>query len=99
MIEAMAADPTTRIARARTRYDRAYTDLIAAIREDVEAGVVSVTEAARQAGWSRYYIGQIRDGAAGDSPPRHHQPGGRQPGRRRSPARDRPAEKDREARH
>jgi hypothetical protein len=77
MIEAIAADPTKRIARARAQYDRAHAALITAIREDVAAGIISVTEAARQAGWSRYYIGQIRDGAAGDSPPRHRRRAGR----------------------
>jgi hypothetical protein len=66
----MAADPTKRIARARAAYDRAYATLIKAIREDVTAKVVTVKEAAEQAKWSREYIGQIRDGTAGDTPPK-----------------------------
>ena len=82
----MAADPTRRIARARARYDRAYDELVAVIREDTEAQVVSVTEAGRQARFSRYYIGQIRDGAAGDSPPRHHNADSGRSGQRRSSA-------------
>ncbi len=98
MIEAMAADPTTRIARARARYDLAYAALVTAIREDVASGVVGVSEAARQAGWSRYYIGQISAGTAGDSPPRHRQAGGGRPGRRGSSAGNRRAEKGEEAR-
>ena len=69
----MAADPTKRIARARTAYDRTYAALVAAIREDVPQ-VVSVSEAARQAKWSREYIGQIRDGEAGEAPPKHRRP-------------------------
>jgi hypothetical protein len=81
----MAEDPTRRIARAREDYDRAYNALVAAIREDLEARVVSVTEAARQAAWSRQYIGEIRAGAAGDNPPRHRAARGG-PGRRRSQA-------------
>ena len=86
MIEAMAAHRTTRIARARAQYDRARAALITAIREDVTAEVVTVTEAGRQAGFSRYYIAQIRDGAAGDSPPRHRNANGRRGDLRRSPA-------------
>ena len=81
----MAADPPMRIARARAQYDRAHAALITAIREDLAAGIVSVTEAARQSGWSRYYIAQIRDGTAGDGPPRHRgtdREQGRRDGRR-----------------
>jgi len=63
-----------RIALARARYDRAYTALIAAIREELAVKAVSVTEAAHQAKWSREYIGQIRDGTAGDSPPKRRRP-------------------------
>lgn len=67
-------DPVPRIppqatARARARYDKAYEDLIAAIRADLEAGA-SVTDVASAAEWSREYIGQIRDGKAGDTPPK-----------------------------
>ena len=72
----MSADRTRRIARARAAYDRAYAALIQAIREDVTGKVVTVTEAADQAGWSREYISQIRDGQAGGTSPK----------RRRSPA-------------
>lgn len=67
----MTVDRTKRIARARAAYDRAYATLIQAIREDTDAGVVTVTEAAEQARWSRMYVGQIRAGAAGDAPPKH----------------------------
>lgn len=70
----MAQDPAKRIARRRTQYDRAYAALVAAIREDIAAGVVGITEAARQARWSREYIGQIRDGTAGEAPPKHRRP-------------------------
>jgi hypothetical protein len=72
----MSPDRTRRIARARAAYDRAYDALVQAIREDVAGKVVTVTDAAGQAKWSREYIGQIRDGKAGDKPPK----------RRRSPA-------------
>lgn len=63
-----------RIAQARQAYDRAYGRLIAAIREELAAEAVSVTEAARQAKWSREYIGQVRDGSAGDAPPKRRTP-------------------------
>ena len=72
----MSTDRTKRIARARAAYDRAYDALVQAIREDVTGKIVTVTEAAEQAKWSREYIGQIRDGQAGDTSPK----------RRRSPA-------------
>ena len=64
-------EASRRIARARARYDRAYADLVAAIREETAARAVSVSEASRQSGWSREYIGQIRAGAAGGNPPKH----------------------------
>jgi hypothetical protein len=72
----MTADRTRRIARARAAYDRAYAALVQAIREDVTGKVVTVTEAANQAKWSREYIGQIRDGTAGDKPPKRRRPPG-----------------------
>lgn len=56
-------------ASARAAYDEAYRDLIAAIRSDLEAGA-TVTDVAEAATWSREYINQIRDGKAGDSPPK-----------------------------
>jgi len=55
-------------------YDTAYRRLIAAIREELGADAVSVAEASRQAQWSREYIGQIRSGTAGDSPPKRRAP-------------------------
>jgi len=70
----MAQDPAKRIARRRAQYDKAYAQLVQAIREDVTAGVVGVTEAARQAKWSREYISQIRDGESGDTPPKRRLP-------------------------
>ena len=66
----MAEIGSRRIARARARYDRAYAALIGTIREELAAKAVTVTEAADQAKWSREYIGQIRDGKAGDDPPK-----------------------------
>lgn len=82
-------DPVPRIppqatARARARYDKAYEDLIAAIRADLEAGA-SVTDVADAAKWSREYIGQIRAGTAGDAPPKR-----RGPAKRRRPPADPP---------
>lgn len=67
-------DPVPRVppeatARARARYDKAYKELIAAIRADLEAGA-TVTDVADKAKWSREYINQIRDGKAGDTPPK-----------------------------
>lgn len=86
MIWIVAVDRTKRIARARAQYDRAYAALIQAIREDVDAKVVTVTEAADQAGWSREYIGQIRAGEAGDAPPKHrYRPAGDRPVRHATP--------------
>jgi len=66
-----------RIARARARYDQAYAALISTIREELAAKVITVTGAAEQAKWSREYIGQIRDGESGDTPPKRRPP--RQP--------------------
>lgn len=60
--------PRQRIARARKAYDAAYRRLIVTIREELGEDAVTVTEAAKQAQWSREYIGQVRDGKAGDSP-------------------------------
>lgn len=66
--------PSQRIARARRAYDRAYRLLIAAIREELAEDAVTVTEAGKQAQWSREYIGQIRDEKAGSSPPKRRTP-------------------------
>ena len=66
-----------KIATARARYDRAYAALISTIREELAAKAITVTEAAGQAKWSREYISQIRDGEAGDTPPKRRPP--RQP--------------------
>ena len=70
--------PTTegaaRIRAARDEYDYWYHELIAAIREGISSGAVSVSEASRQAKWSRTYIDQIRDGAAGETPPKRRAP-------------------------
>lgn len=61
--------PPTATARARRLYDKAYKELIAAIRADLEAGA-TVTDVAEAATWSREYINQVRDGKAGDTPPK-----------------------------
>ena len=73
MIETVT-EGSRRIARARARYDKAYADLVAAIREETGTRAVSVAEASRQSGWSREYIGQIRAGAAGSNTPKHRNP-------------------------
>lgn len=70
----MAQEVSKRIARARARYDRAYAALIGTIREELAAKATTVTEAAEQAKWSREYIGQIRDGTAGEAPPKRRRP-------------------------
>lgn len=70
----MAEKRSRRIANARARYDRAYAALISTIREELGTKAVTVTEAAGQAKWSREYIGQIRDGTAGDAPPKRRKP-------------------------
>jgi hypothetical protein len=67
-------DPVPRVppeatASARAAYDEAYRRLIEAIRSDLEAGA-TVTDVAEAATWSREYINQIRDGKAGDTPPK-----------------------------
>lgn len=58
-----------RSARARAQYDKAYGDLIEAIRADLHDGaqVKDVAEAVR---WSRQYVTDVRDEKAGDAPPR-----------------------------
>ena len=66
----MTARGSRKIATARARYDRAYAALISTIREELGLKAVTVTEAAEQAKWSREYISQIRDGTAGDTPPK-----------------------------
>jgi hypothetical protein len=73
----MTGRGSRKIAGARARYDRAYTALISTIREELAAKAVTVTEASTQAKWSREYIAQIRDGEAGDTPPKRRPP--RQP--------------------
>jgi hypothetical protein len=62
-----------KIATARARYDRAYAALISTIREELGVKAVTVKDAAAQAKWSREYITQIRDGQAGDTPPKRRQ--------------------------
>jgi hypothetical protein len=62
-----------KIATARARYDRAYAALISTIREELAVKAVTVKDAATQAKWSREYITQIRDGQAGDTPPKRRQ--------------------------
>ena len=61
--------PPRRTKQARAAYDRAYARLIEAIRADLADGS-TVTSAAEATGWSREYIGQIRDGKAGDAGPK-----------------------------
>ena len=63
-----------KIAGARARYDKAYAALIGVIRDELAAKAVTVKDAAEQAKWSREYIAQIRDGTAGDSPPKRRTP-------------------------
>lgn len=63
-----------KIAQARARYDKAYTALVSTIREEVTTKAVTITDAATQAKWSREYIAQIRDGTAGDAPPKRRTP-------------------------
>lgn len=70
----MSNDGARRIAHARAKYDEWYGRLVAAIREESD---VTVTEAAEMAQWSREYIGQVRAGSAGNTPPKNR--------RRRSP--------------
>lgn len=57
-------DLDKRIERARARYDRAHADLMALIREalDAERGPSRI---GRHASWSREYIAKIRDGKTG----------------------------------
>ena len=64
----MSNDGARRIAHARAKYDEWYGRLVAAIREEAS---VTTTEAASKAKWSREYVGQVRAGTAGDSPPKH----------------------------
>lgn len=73
----MTARGSRKIASARARYDKAYAALIGTIREELAAKAVTVKDAADQAQWSREYITQIRDGEAGDTPPKRRSP--RQP--------------------
>lgn len=73
----MTGRTTRKIASARARYDKAYAALIDTIREELTAKTITVKDAAGQAKWSREYIAQIRDGEAGDTPPKRHPP--RQP--------------------
>lgn len=56
----------SRLERARDRYDRAYTELLAAIDEALDAGY-GPSRIARYARWTREYIAQIRDGKTGRS--------------------------------
>ena len=70
----MTARGSRKIASARARYDRAYAALISTIRAELGAKAVTVTDAADQAKWSREYIAQIRDGTAGDTPPKRRPP-------------------------
>lgn len=73
----MTAPRSRKIATARARYDRAYDALISTIREELAAKAITITGASEQAKWSREYITQIRDGTAGDTPPKRRTP--RQP--------------------
>lgn len=70
----MTASRSRKIATARARYDRAYDALISAIREELAAKAITITDASEQAKWSREYITQIRDGTAGDTPPKRRSP-------------------------
>lgn len=70
----MTVRGSRKIASARVRYDRAYTALVATIREELAAKAITVKDAADQAKWSREYIAQIRDGKAGDTPPKRRPP-------------------------
>lgn len=69
----MTDSQARQVRRARAQYDTAYSRLISTIR-DVLADGATVTEVAREAKWSREYIGQIRAGTAGDAPPKRRAP-------------------------
>jgi hypothetical protein len=62
-------NPVLRVTRARANYDEAYATLISEIREVIAEGA-PVTDVALAADWSRQYVTDIRDGKAGDAPPR-----------------------------
>lgn len=72
--QSMAERTSRKIANARARYDKAYAALVSAIREELAVKAVTVKDAADQAKWSREYIAQIRDGTAGDAPPKRRTP-------------------------
>jgi hypothetical protein len=69
-MEPVAKETTARrSARARAQYDRAYADLIESIKADLADGV-QVKDVAEAVRWSRQYVTDVRDGKAGDAPPR-----------------------------
>lgn len=53
-----------RLARARDSYDRAYTELLATVREALQAGY-GPSRVARHTRWTREYIAKIRDDRTG----------------------------------
>lgn len=57
-------DRDRRLEQLRGDLDKAHAALIAAIREDLAEGKTP-SRIARHAGWTREYIGKIRDGKAG----------------------------------
>jgi hypothetical protein len=57
-------DRDRRLERLRGQLDEAHATLMTAIREDLADGVTP-SRIARHAGWTREYIGKIRDGKAG----------------------------------
>jgi hypothetical protein len=57
-------DRDRRLEQLRADLDKAHAELMGAIREDLAAGVTP-SRIGRHAGWTREYIGKIRDGKAG----------------------------------
>lgn len=57
-------DRDRRLERLRGKLDKAHAELMGAIREDLAEGATP-SRIARHAGWTREYIGKIRDGKAG----------------------------------
>lgn len=53
-----------RLERLRAELDKAHASLMDAIRQDLADGY-KPSRIARHAGWTREYIGKIRDGKAG----------------------------------
>lgn len=61
-------DLDRRVARARSRYDKAHAALLDSIREALATGR-GPARIGRHARWSREYIAKIRDGKTGKRTP------------------------------